>query len=210
VVDALAALATGAMYRACTLRALRLGVDLGDAQALAQVVEDAKIELTELTCGSGLKVVLDGEDVTAAIRDPDVTQAIHHLANCGPVRERLVAQQQALAARSERWVVAEGRDLASVVYPDADVKVYLDASVEVRAGRRLRDLGEEAPSLEELQAQIEARDASDRGREVGPLVQVPDATVLDTSDLTLEQVVDALAALATGAAASASGDGPGA
>ena len=128
---------TGAMYRACTLRAMRDGIDLTDALALAGVVDGAKIEL--VPAGEGCRVLLDGEDVSDAIRTRDVTGAIHHLADCPAVRERLVRQQQRLASASATSVVAEGRDLGSVVYPDADVKIYLDASVERRAERRHRE-----------------------------------------------------------------------
>jgi len=193
---------TGAMYRACTLRALRQGVDLEDPAALAAVVDGARVLLTahpdpDVT---SCRVTLDGEDVTAAIRTREVTQAIHFLADCPQVRQRLVAQQQALAAAVDGSVVAEGRDLGSVVYPHADVKIYLDASVEERARRRLKDLGPDAPDLATLQAEIAQRDERDRSRAVGPLVRVPDATYLDTSALTREQVVERLAEIVRAAA----------
>jgi len=187
---------TGAMYRACTLRALRAGVELTDAGALARVVDEARIDLRP--DGAGCRVVLDGEDVTDAIRTREVTRAIRHLANAGEVRARLVAQQRQLAAAWQGSVVAEGRDLASVVFPDADVKIYLDASPRERARRRRQQLGPDAPSLAALQAEIEERDASDRGRAVGPLVRVPEATYVDTSSLdpeeSLARLVDAVEA----------------
>ncbi|MEZ6187065.1 MAG: (d)CMP kinase, partial [Planctomycetota bacterium] len=164
---------TGAMYRAFTLRALRLQVDLEDPAALARVVDQGSLELH--ADEAGLRVRLDGEDVTQAIRTPEVTRSIHHLASCGPVRERLVAEQRRLAERLPRPVVAEGRDLGSVVFPGARVKVYLDASVEVRARRRLADLGDAAPPLAELEREIALRDERDSTREVAPLVRVPDA-----------------------------------
>lgn len=185
------------MYRACTLRALRDGVDLSDPAALAETVERARVEL--VPNAEGTQVLLDGEDVSAAIRTPEVTRAIHHLANCPEVRERLVAQQRALARASERSVVAEGRDLASVVFPDAEVKVYLDASVEERARRRQRDLGPAAPPFDELLAEIRARDERDRSRSVGPLVRVPEAVAVDTSSLSPAEVLERLHALATAA-----------
>ena len=187
---------TGAMYRACTLRALRLGTDLEDSDALASVVDDATLEL--LPDGDGCRVILDGTDVSEEIRTRDVTGAIHYLAGCGAVRERLVAQQQKIAAACATSVVAEGRDLGSVVYPDADVKIYLDASPAERARRRQEQLGDGAPPLEELQRQIEARDDSDRNRAVGPLMRVPDAIYVNTDALSLDEVVDALEATANG------------
>lgn len=185
---------TGAMYRACTLRALRQGVDLADSAALVGVVDGATVELLPDGAAGQCRVLLDGEDVSAEIRTREVTNAIHHLANCPEVRERLVAQQQALAARIEGHVVAEGRDLASVVFPQAAVKVYLDASVEERARRRQADHGDQTP-LDELQREISARDERDQNRAVGPLVRVPEATYIDCSDMTIEQVVEQLAGL---------------
>ncbi len=185
---------TGAMYRACTLRALRAGVDLQDSAAVAAVVDDARIALEPQPSGPA-RVLLDGEDVSAEIRTREVTGAIHHLADDPAVRERLVAQQRALAAAQPGSVVAEGRDLASVVWPDADVKIYLDASARERARRRQLDLGDAAPDLDELQAEIEARDRRDQSRPVGPLVRVPEAAYVDTTDLTPDQVLDRLVAL---------------
>lgn len=189
---------TGAMYRACTLRALRLGVELTDSDALAEVVDEATVRLEheEGAEHGACRVYLDGEDVSDAIRTREVTGNIHYLASCPAVRERLVRQQQALARDASRSVVAEGRDLGSVVFPAADVKVYLDASVEERASRRLADLGEAAPSLEELRADIELRDQRDTGRRVGPLIRTEDAIYVDSSRLTLEEVVERLAQLA--------------
>jgi cytidylate kinase len=135
---------TGAMYRAVTLAALRAGVALDDPAARARVAEQAKVELLPEEAAETCRVRLDGEDVTAAIRTREVTGNIHWLAGDGRVRERLVALQREFARAAPRTVVAEGRDLASVVFPDADVKIYLDASVEERARRRQKDLGAEA------------------------------------------------------------------
>lgn len=185
---------TGAMYRACTLRALRAEVDLTDPDALVRVVDGARVELQPDADGTR-RVLLDGEDVTDAIRTRDVTRAIHFLADTGIVRGRLVAQQRLIASGWDGSVVAEGRDLASVVFPDADVKIYLDATPEERARRRRAQLGADAPPLAELQAEIEQRDARDRGREVGPLVRVPEATYVDTSHLDLERALERLAAI---------------
>ena len=189
---------TGAMYRACTLRAQRLGADLQDATRLGEVVDGAEIELLPPPAGErNCRVLLDGEDVSEEIRSREVTSAIHHLASCPAVRSRLVAQQQVIASKIERSVVAEGRDLASVVYPNAEVKIYLDATVEERARRRRRDLeqaGETPPAQAELEAEIATRDRRDREREVGPLIQVPEAALIDSSSMSLDEVVDAMAA----------------
>ena len=185
---------TGAMYRACTLRALRQGVDLADSAVLAEVVDGATIELLPDGAAGQCRVLLDGEDVSAEIRTREVTNAIHHLANCPAVRERLVAQQRALAERIAGHVVAEGRDLASVVFPRAEVKVYLDASVEERARRRQADHGDQTP-LDELRREISARDQRDQSRAVGPLVRVPEAAYIDCSDLSIDEVVERLAGL---------------
>ncbi len=193
---------TGAMYRACTLRAIQLGVDLSDGPALAAVVDQAQVELLPDGPQGRCRVLLEGEDVSESIRTREVTNSIHHLANEPLVRERLVAQQQALAEAWTGTIVAEGRDLGSVVFPQAQVKVYLDATVSERARRRLQDLdpsSASAPSLEELEQEIAARDHRDMSRAIGPLTRVPDAHYLDSSKLSADQVVDALAALATAA-----------
>lgn len=192
---------TGAMYRACTLRALRLGVDLGDAAALGEVVDGAALELRPAGAGSSCRVLLDGEDVSDEIRTRAVTNSIHFLANDPGVRERLVAQQQALAAAQVGTIVAEGRDLGSVVFPGAQVKVYLDASVAERARRRRADLGADAPDSATLEAEIATRDERDSQREVGPLTRVPDATYIDSSDMNLDQVVEQISRLAEAARA---------
>jgi cytidylate kinase len=177
------------MYRAFTLRALRLKIDLEDSQAKAQVVDEGRLRL--VPDGDGVQVFLDGRDVTEAIRTREVTAAIFHLASCPEVRERLVQQQRRLAADADSLLVAEGRDLGSVVFPDADLKVYLDASAAERARRRAQDL-DDPPPLEQLQAEIEERDRKDQTRAVAPLVRVPDAHYVDTSDLTLAEVVEHL------------------
>lgn len=184
---------TGAMYRAFTLRALRLQVDLEDPAALVEVVDGGRLRMAPEA--GGLRVYLDDEDVTAAIRTPEVTRSIHHIAGCGPVRERLVEQQRKLADELPPPVVAEGRDLGSVVFPSARIKVYLDASVKVRARRRLADLRADAPALAELEAEIALRDERDRTRDVAPLVQVDDAVVVDSTALDPEQVLERLVAL---------------
>jgi CMP/dCMP kinase len=179
---------TGAMYRAITLKALRLGIDLADGAARARVAEQASVDLRPDE-GERCRVALDGEDVTEAIRTREVTNAIHWLAGDGRVRDVLVALQRRFAKDVDRTVVAEGRDLASVVFPDADVKIYLDASVEERARRRQKDLGADAPPFATLVDEIATRDHRDSTRAVAPLVRVPDAIHVDSSALGPDEVV---------------------
>jgi cytidylate kinase len=180
---------TGAMYRAFTLRALKKGADLESPAALARIVDDGRLEMP-IRDGKP-RVILDGEDVSEAIRTPEVTKLIYKLAEEGGVRARLNVRQRDLA-RELGSMVAEGRDLGTVVFPDATVKLYLDASSEVRAKRRRAELGDKAPPLEQVKREIEERDRRDETRAVAPLKKADDAIVVDTSNLTLEQVVDRL------------------
>lgn len=183
---------TGAMYRAITLAALREGIDLADASARGRVAARARVELQPTDGDEGCRVLLDGEDVTAAIRTREVTGNIHWLAGDGGVRDVLVALQRAFARGADRPVVAEGRDLASVVFPDAEVKIYLDASVEERARRRALELGAAAPPLDVLREEIATRDHRDSTRDVAPLVRVPGADHVDCSRLGPDEVLEAL------------------
>ncbi|HZU39605.1 MAG TPA: (d)CMP kinase [Solirubrobacteraceae bacterium] len=166
---------SGAMYRAVALSALRRG---GDPAALAP----------ELRIEVGERVLVDGEDVTAAIRTPEVSEAASRAAADPAVRRALADQQRRLLGRGD-WV-AEGRDIGTVVAPGAEVKIFLTADPAERARRRAREQGgEEASVLEELAR----RDERDRSRAHSPLVAAPDAVVLDTTGLTIEQVVDRIA-----------------
>lgn len=185
---------TGAMYRALTLRALRLGVDLEDPVAIERVAREARLEL--VPGSGGLSVRLDGEDVSREIRTLEVTRAIRWLAEHAGARAVLVELQRRFAAAATGPVVAEGRDLASVVFPDAEVKVYLDASPAERARRRAAELGPGAPPVEQLQREIEERDRRDATRAVAPLRRVPEAVYLDSSHLDAEEVLARLVALA--------------
>jgi len=177
---------TGSMYRAVTLAALERGVELTDHAALERLTDDVRIEL------SGDRVLLDGRDVTREIRTQEVTAATRHAADCPGVRERLVSQQRRIAA--DRDVVTEGRDQATVVFPDAECKIFLTASEEVRAERRYLDLvgrGEHVTRSEVLEKQ-RVRDEGDCTRAVGRLVCTPDSIELSTDGLTREQVVERL------------------
>ena len=182
---------TGAMYRAITLAGVRDGIDLSDERRLAHVVESHRFDF-EAARGKML-VSVDGQDVTEAIRDSDLTAQVRYAAAAPLVRERLVRMQRAFAARHAR-IVTEGRDQGTVAFPDADVKFYLTADATERARRRKAELdaqGERA-DLEQIRQAIEARDQSDASRAVGPLKPAPEAVTVDTTSLTIEQVVERL------------------
>lgn len=168
---------SGAMYRAAALAVLRRG------GVASQVARDAGIEL-------GARVLLDGEDVTEAIRTPDVTEAASRIAGNEAVRAALVAKQRELLARGD-WV-AEGRDIGTVVAPDAPVKVFLTATPEERARRRAGELGADVGTVLRDQA---LRDAQDSGREHSPLRVADGAVQLDTTGLSLEEVVERIVGL---------------
>lgn len=184
---------TGAMYRAATLAVLRSGVNIDDADALAAVVTNATIALGT---SDSATVTLDGEDVTAAIREADVTANVSAVSANPAVRAKLVELQRTLAVG--RYVVVEGRDIGTVVFPDAALKVFLTATPEARAKRRLRqDTGAgRATDFAEVLASVNRRDHLDSTRAASPLRAADDAVVFDTSELTLPQVLDGLITLA--------------
>jgi cytidylate kinase len=175
---------TGAMYRAVALAALRAGLAHAGEAALAPLLERLRLEMP-----ADGRVVLDGEDVTGLIRTPAVTAASSELAALPLVRQRLVALQRACAAG--RDLVCEGRDQGTVVFPDAGCKFFLVAALEERVRRRQLELAErgEAVDAVALRQAVEARDRRDAGRAVAPLRAAEDALVLDSTNLTLEQVV---------------------
>lgn len=180
---------TGAMYRAVTLAALRQKADLKSDAELEKIAKDSKIELKPGDPEN--KVFLNGEDVSKAIRTPEVTQASAHIANAVPVRKILVARQQQMGQVDSApygGAVLEGRDIGTDVFPDAQYKFYLDASVETRAERRLKDLEKAGVSttLEKVMEDVKARDDRDINRTVGGLRKTPESIVLDHSHLTVE------------------------
>jgi len=179
---------TGAMYRAVALWAMRNGTALDDWHRLEQLAIAADIQLH---AGSG-QVALNGEDVSAAIRAEAVSDAASRVAAVPAVRRALVAKQKAFASTTS--IVMEGRDIGTVVFPDARVKVFLDADPDVRAQRRQQQLSVsgEAPGLDEVAGEIRRRDARDRERVEAPLLQAPDAEYLDASGLSIEQVEEAV------------------
>jgi cytidylate kinase len=177
---------SGAMYRAVALWALRQKVDTGDMHRMEQLAMAAEIEL------SPGRIRLNGEDVTDAIRTPEVSGGASKVAVIPGVRRALVAKQRAMGERSS--VVMEGRDIGTVVFPDADVKVFLDADPRERVRRRLEDVraaGEEIPESA-LAAQMKERDQRDSTRADAPLAQAPDAAYLDSTSLTAEEVEEAI------------------
>ena len=174
---------TGAMYRAVALWALRAGVATSDMHRLEQLANEAAIEFGP----DGTTVLLNGEDVSEAIRTLEVSDAASQVSRVPAVRRALVAKQRALAGQAS--VVMEGRDIGSVVFPDATVKFFLDARPMVRAERRSIE-SSIAPDV--VARKIEERDERDRKRVESPLVQAPDAVYVDTSRLTIDEVEEML------------------
>lgn len=185
---------TGAMYRAATLAVQRAGVSPDAPDAIAAVVDDARIELRADGSG-GSRVFLDGEDVSAPIRTDEVTNAVSAVSAVPAVRSKMVALQRIHAV--DDFVVVEGRDIGTVVFPDAQVKIYLTATPEARALRRHRQnlsAGRDS-DFEQVLESVNRRDHLDSTRTVSPLRPADDAVIVDTSDLSLEQVLDELAGL---------------
>lgn len=179
---------TGAMYRAVALKALRAGIDIADAGRLEQLAREARIEFEP----GGSRVLLDGEDVSAAIRAPEISPAASRVSVFPGVRRALVEKQRQMGATES--VVMEGRDIGSVVFPDAEVKVFLDANPEVRAARRVRELAEKGQRLDagEVEREIRERDQRDSTRVDSPLMRAPDAVYVDTTAMGLEEVERAI------------------
>lgn len=182
---------TGAMYRALTWFVLRSGVAVTDEVAIADLIEDCRIELLpEGSRGTGLQVLVNGEDVTQAIRSATVTAQVSAVAAQAAVRRALLVQQQRFGVRG--GLVVDGRDIGTHVFPDAELKVFLTASVQERARRRRADLlnlGQPVPELEELERAIAERDYKDSTRAIAPLRQAEDALELQTDALSIEQVI---------------------
>jgi cytidylate kinase len=188
---------TGAMYRAVAWRAVDQGLSLDDEEAVARLAREAS-----LTAEQG-RVVIDGTDVTTAIRTPEMDAAAARVARLPRVREVLVARQRAYAADGD--LVMEGRDIGTVVLPDADVKVYLDADQEERARRRAGDAAHAARGgdVATIADALSHRDQIDRSRTVSPLTQAADATYIDTTGLPIAAVVAQVLTLVEAARAKA-------
>lgn len=177
---------TGAMYRAVAWKVLQQGGEVTDEKILA-VIPDIDVDLSYENGKTTVRV--DGQDVTGEIRTPEVSHIVSQVAALGPVREKMVDLQRKMAERG--GVLMDGRDIATNVLPGADVKIYLTASIAERANRRYKELRERglAVNLADIERDIAARDKADMEREISPLVQAEDATLLDTTGMTIPEVV---------------------
>jgi cytidylate kinase len=186
---------TGAMYRAVALKALRLGMDINDPIVMAMLAEATDIQLQQQGDGS-VRVFLDGEDVTEAIRTPEVSEASSIVSAHEGVRKVLAERQKAMAELG--GVVMEGRDIQTVIVPDAEVKIFLTASLEERAKRRWLELQQKGISVsyEEVLQEVKERDERDKTRAIAPLRKAPDAVEIDTTGMTPEEVAEKIVELA--------------
>ena len=186
---------TGAMYRAVAWQARKLGLAADDAQALAAMTQRMDLSLDPLPDGRA-RVLLSGQDITADLRSPELEQLASRISRYAEVRRRLVELQRRMAAGG--GVVMEGRDIQTVVLPDAEVKVFLTASLEERARRRMRDMeaAGRAAQFEDVLASVRDRDERDETRDASPLRPAADAVIVNTDGMTIEQVVDGVVALA--------------
>jgi len=182
----LAYLDTGAMYRGVTFAALRRGIDPDDADRVAHLVLDLEMTVTDTA------TTVDGVDASVEIRGPEVTRAVSIVAANPAVRQELNRRQREWA-RAHTGGVIEGRDIGSVVFPDADLKLYLTAAPEVRAGRRHREVTD--MQYEDVAASIAERDALDQGRVNDPLVKAEDAVVIDTTNRPVDDILDEIEGL---------------
>lgn len=185
---------TGAQYRAITWWMVNNGIDADDATAVADA--SAKPVIVSGTDPSGPTITVDGVDVSGPIRTQEVTSKVSAVSAVPEVRARITELQRSIAAEAPRGIVVEGRDIGTTVLPDADVKVFLTASAEARAARRSGELkGKDAAGLAATQAALAKRDAADSGRKTSPLAKADDAIEVDTTDLTLEQVIECVVTL---------------
>lgn len=182
---------TGAMYRALAWKALKSGTSLDDGAALTELLRGTRVELVD----GGLGVRLDGVDVTGAIRSEEVSAAASHVSVHTAVRREMVSRQRELGR--DGGVVLDGRDIGTAVFPDAEVKFFVDADPRRRAERRHQELRASGPAASpaEIERDIRARDAKDTTRPDSPLVRTPDAVYLDTTELTPEAVVERMLAV---------------
>lgn len=177
---------SGAMYRALALKAITEGLSLDDSDALGLLARQSRIELRQR--GEGNQVLLDGNDVTERIRRQDVTEAASKVSVHPPVREWMVLRQQEMGAGG--GIVMEGRDIGTKVFPGAEVKIFLDAAPEVRGTRRFLQSPKTVQLEAAVLAELRARDQRDRTRSNSPLVPAPDAVLIDSTRMTLDQVVE--------------------
>lgn len=178
---------TGAMYRALTWKALQLKINLSDPEELHQLARDTAIDIRE--DGHGLRIFCDGQEVTTAIRSPEVSRMVSVVAADDKVRQVMVEKQRSIALHND--VVMDGRDITHCVLPDAEYKFFLTASLDVRTMRRGQELQSRGYEVDlvRLKQEILERDQRDTNRKVGPLMITPDAVVIDTSDIDCEGAV---------------------
>lgn len=185
---------TGAMYRALSLKAIESGIDIKDIAAVAKIAANTDIDLVSNHDGMPIKVFLDGRDVSLEIRQPRVTAVVSDVAKIKEVRQILVNLQRRVARQKDS--VLDGRDIGTVVFPDADRKFYIDAQFEERAMRRYKEFTAGLNpdiSLEDVKKDLNNRDTIDSTREHSPLKKADDAIYIDTTKMTIEEVVDTLA-----------------
>lgn len=182
---------TGAMYRAITLKAIKDKADFNNVGKLVEIASKAEIQLRP-DKDNNLKVILDGHDVTDAIRAPELTKNIKYIAGVAAVRSRMVKMQRLVARSSDKGAVLEGRDIGTVVFPDADYKFYLDADFSERVRRRHKELAEmgQAVEISDVEKDARLRDKSDMTRHVAPLKKAGDAVLIDTTKLGIGEVAD--------------------
>lgn len=182
---------TGAMYRAATLAAMKAGIDMKNEDDLLMIIESSDFQFS--TDRDKTVVRLNGADITDEIRTPEVTANARYAASAPKVRARLVEMQRRMADEKDK-IVTEGRDQGTVAFPDANIKFFLTADAKTRAQRRRAEMPDPdaRQNIEQVRLAIEARDKSDRDREFGPLRPADDAIIVDTTELTIEQVVRTL------------------
>lgn len=184
---------TGAMYRAVTLDVLLHGIDPADEEGIGRIVSDTDVKLQ--ISDKGQRTFLNGVDVTERIRERDVTRAVSAVSAVKSVRKKMTDLQRAIG--KDGGIVMEGRDIGTVVFPAAEFKIYLDASVDVRANRRFEELRGKGLQIEidELKKEIIERDRANTERSLAPLKKAPDAVVIDTENMTFDEQVDAVISL---------------
>jgi len=180
---------TGAMYRAVTWKALKEKVDITNEDALVALARGSQIDISDLK-NNHFSITIDGDDVTEAIRSPKVSAAVSTVSKVPGVRAALVKKQRSFADLYPN-IVMDGRDIGTVVFPDAEVKIFLKASAAERAKRRYRELKEKGHKVDlaAVERDIVTRDKIDSTRATAPLMKAPDATVIDTTNMTIGQVV---------------------
>ncbi len=181
---------TGAMYRATAVKALQLGIDTFDEEGVKTFIDDINLEIKYID--GTQHTFLDGEDVSSKIREPHVSMAASNISSLKCVRLKMVDMQRKIS--NNMSCVLDGRDIGSYVLPNAEYKFYITASVKVRTDRRYKELIEKGHEVDydTLYQEIEQRDFNDKNRDFAPLVQAKDAILIDTSDMTIEQVISAV------------------